>query len=44
MTEWLSIVLTGGIIFFIVLVIWSKVQGDSIVDIMRDIIDLIKEQ
>ena len=41
--DWSGFLITLLIILFIIFIIWSKVQGDSIMDILRDIRDFIKE-
>ena len=42
-TDWMGIGLTLIIVLFIILLVWSKMQGDSIMDILRDIRDFVKE-
>lgn len=42
MTDWLGTSITIGIILFILLLIWAKVQGDKVIDILSDIRDFMR--
>ena len=42
MADWIGITVTILIISFIMLIVWSKVQGDKITDILAEIRDLLK--
>lgn len=44
MTDWLGTGITLLIILFIILIIWSKIQGDTIIDLLQDIKDFVKEE
>lgn len=40
--DWLGMGLTVAIILFIILIVWSKIQGDKIIDILSDIREFMK--
>lgn len=40
--DWLGIILTLLIIIFIILLVWSKMQGDTIIEILGEIRDFLK--
>lgn len=42
MTDWLGTSITIVIILFIILLIWAKVQGDKLIDILSDIRDFMR--
>lgn len=42
MTDWLGTGITVAIILFIILIIWAKIQGDNIIDILAEIRDFMK--
>ena len=41
-TDWLGIGLTLIIILAIILIIWAKIQGDRVVDVLAQIRDLMR--
>ena len=41
-TDWLGIGLTLIIILAIILIIWAKIQGDKVVDVLAQIRDLMR--
>ena len=42
-TDWVGLGITFLILTFIILIVWSRIQGDTIIDILRDIRDFMKE-
>lgn len=42
MTDWLGIILSLLIVIFIILLVWAKVQGDTVVSILSEIRDFLK--
>ena len=42
MGELLGVILTLVIIVFLILLVWAKAQGDTIVDILEEIRDFVK--
>jgi hypothetical protein len=42
MTDWLGILLSIAIVLFIILMVWAKVQGDTVVEILSEIRDFMK--
>ena len=41
-TDWLGMGLTVLIILFIILIIWAKVQGDRLIDVLSEIKDFMR--
>jgi hypothetical protein len=42
MTDWLGILLSIAIVLFIILMVWAKVQGDTVIGILSEIRDFMK--
>jgi len=40
--DWLGISLTFLIIVFIILLVWAKMQGDTIINVLEEIRDFVK--
>ena len=42
MIDWIGIGITVIILLFLILIIWAKTQGDTIIDILREIREFMK--
>ena len=41
-TDWLGMGISLVIILFIILIVWAKIQGDKVVDVLAQIRDFIE--
>lgn len=42
-TDWLGLGITIIILLFIILIVWAKMQGDKVTDVLSQIRDFIKD-
>lgn len=42
-TDWVGMGISLLIVLFIILIVWAKIRGDDIIDILSDIRDFIRE-
>lgn len=43
MTEWLSISITVVIVLFLILLVWARMQQSTIIEVLGEIRDFIRE-
>ena len=41
--DWIALSITFGVLFFIALMVWSKAEGVSIIQVLRDLVTFIKD-
>ena len=41
-TDWIGLSITLAIVLFLMLLVWAKMQGDTIIDILSDIRDFMR--